>query len=182
MMEIFKVIIGDKPERMDSSSFDKLSPEGRKLWRQLSHQDRSTMLGSKPETPTRSANVTEMMDASGDDDEGESETSSDTKVTDINKAETKGTARAAAKSTANPGDIRRSMSGSAARGGSSTRAANSVAWGVNETRYIDEDVPANDDLYGDDDSDEDAPDWPAFEGSVGDYWQSSSSSDEEDFP
>ena len=190
MLEIFKVIIGGQGQRMDSASFDKLSPSGKKLWRQMTMDDRSTMLNSKPENQ-RSANRTEMADSEegsadsedGDDQEGSSD---DKKKTSINKTET----RSSAKSKSHPADIRRSMSKSASKkSGTQSRTISNVGWSISEEteddilqelgELEDDEIPPNDDSF--DDSDDSSRDegWPAFEGSVGDYWDDSS--DDEDF-
>ena len=186
LLEVFKVVMGDKPQRMDADSFEKLSPEGRKLWRQLSLPDRSTMLGSKPES-TRAVNVHEVQEGTQmehppseeNDDDGHG---TSTGTTEINNSESKAQSRSNAKSTAHPGDIRRSLSGSAAKtGGRSARAANSVEWGANRVSYFSEedDIPANDDPYASGDSDGETSNWPAFDSSFADCWPGSS--DEEDF-
>ena len=162
---------------MDAASFDKLSPGGRKLWSQLSMDDRTTLLGSKPET-SRSVNHTEMAIQEEGSVPGDDGSDNDTKpdALDVNKTET----RSSAKSKAHPADIRRSLSSSASKKiGNQARRANMVHWGVDSES--DDDIPPNDDPFVDEDVDASSQEgpWPAFSGDVEDHWGDSSS--DEDF-
>ena len=102
---------------------------------------------------------------------------------EVNNTETK-------KSAAHPGDIRRSLSSGAAKKGTSfrkpptTRASNHIHWATADANESgDEDVAPNEEHIVDSD-DEDggtAPNWPGFDGSIGDYWDDTSSDDEDLF-
>ena len=96
-------------------------------------------------------------------------------------------ARSKGKSNSHPADIRRSLSKSAAKPqGKSQRSANNVEWasvldkddvdalnGLGDLE--DDDIPPNDDPFMDDsDDDSNDPNWPAYEGDIGDYWDDSS--------
>ena len=185
LMEIFKVVIGKKPERMDPASFEKLSPEGRKLWSQLTADDRSTMLGSKPET--RSINNVDMKESPSDDESSQgsqAEPQEGTTMTDVN--ETKTGSRADAKSKGHPADIRRQMGGTGTKKTSKNggkRDISTVEWGQNRVHTYnpdeDDEDSAGDGLRDGYESDPDEQKWPSFDGSVSDYFQDSS--DGEDF-
>ena len=188
LLEVFKVVMANQTERMDSESFGKLSPAGRKLWLQLTKEDRATMLKSQPESP-RSVNRTEL--SSTDKDTPEETTTppsqEDGKSLDVNVTET----QSSTKSRAHPVDIRRSLSKAASKKeGTQSRTVTNVTWSsvLEETdrdvlqelgELEDDDIPPNDDPFDEDDSDSQQGNWPAFEGGIGDYWNDSSS--EEDF-
>ena len=188
MLEVFKVVMGDRAERMDNDSFGKLSPAGRKLWTQLTKEDRSTMLRSQPDG-SRSVNLTEL--SSPEEEERVTDTddrSDEERATPINMTE----AQSNAKSKSHPADIRRSLSKSAAKkGAAQARSITNVHWSpvleeteddvLNELGELEEDEiqPNDDPLYEDSDDSDHHGNWPAFEGDIGDYW--GESSDEEDF-